>query len=76
MKKLIDCSLEALSALLQKRELSAHEVTEFYLSMTERTEKEISALITYTRRRALVTADRVDRLRAEGLLFPHLQASL
>lgn len=72
MKKLIDCSLEALSSLLQKRELSAHEVTEFYLSATERAEKEISALITYTRHRALVTADKVDRLRAEGASLPAL----
>jgi len=73
MNEIINKSVSELSALLKRRELSAIQVTNEYLSMIESTEPEINAYISVTSDTALRDAERADAiLSAGGESVPHL----
>nr|WP_122012685.1 Asp-tRNA(Asn)/Glu-tRNA(Gln) amidotransferase subunit GatA [Maliibacterium massiliense] len=65
-QEILELSACALAAALQKRELSAREVTECYLAQIEREEKRIGAYLHVTADAALAHAARVDAARAAG----------
>ena len=60
-------SLRELSALLQARELSARELTEYCLARSLKLQPRLNGYITITEDLALETADRVDALRRQGV---------
>ena len=66
MRQITSLSASALSAALQKREVSAVEAARAYLARIEETDSSIGAYLTVTAERALADAAQIDRRRADG----------
>lgn len=70
MNELLKYSAVELADLLEKREVSAVELTGFYLQRIEQKEPELNAFITVTGDKALEQAKEIDRKRAAGESLP------
>ncbi len=57
-------TIRELASLLEKKEISAREITEHQLAEVEKEEKQVNAFITVCKQEALEQADRIDQKRA------------
>lgn len=61
-----DTGIRKLVNLLQTREISARELTDYYLNRSKKLQPLLNGYITITQELALNTADRVDKMRGQG----------
>ena len=64
--ELYKCSVSTLAHKLHEREISSHELTEYFLARIEEHDKKLGAYITVCREEALKQADYADKLIADG----------